>query len=449
MQKVEKKGLLRQLYVQVLIAIVIGGLIGQFWPDIGVHLQPVAEGFIKLIKMLLAPIIFGTVVVGIAKMGSIRDVGRTGVKALIYFEVVSTLALVIGLIVINVLKPGAGMNIDAGQIDASAIGQYVQRAHDDAGIVHFLLGIIPTTLVDAFAKGHMLQVILVSVLFAVALLQLGERGKPLVELIDTSLQALFKMINAVMRLAPLGAGAGIAFTIGKYGLGTLWSLGHLMIAVYVTSFLFVVVVLGAIAHWAGFPLLRLLRFIKDEILVTFGTCSTEAVLPRMMVKLEQAGVRKSTVGLVLPTGYTFNADGTCIYLTMAAIFVAQATNTDLPLYQQLVLLGVLLLTSKGSAGVAGAGFVALAATLSTIDTVPVAGLVLLLGVDRFMNEARAVVNLIGNAVATLAIAKWDKAYDVSKTHELIALQRAGKPMPVVLPEAAPLPASPSNPPSQA
>ncbi|WP_115555917.1 C4-dicarboxylate transporter DctA [Xanthomonas campestris] len=426
-------GLLRQLYVQVLIAIVIGGLVGYFWPHVGVVLQPVAEGFIKLIKMLLAPIIFGTVVVGIAKMGSVREVGKTGLKALIYFEVVSTLALAIGLVVVNLIKPGEGMNIDAGTIDSSAVGQYVSRAKDDAGMVEFILNIIPTTLVDAFAKGNMLQVILVSVLFAIGLLQLGERGKPLVDLIDNGLQALFRMINMVMRLAPLGAGAGIAFTIGKYGLATLWSLGHLMLAVYVTSALFVFIVLGAIARWAGFPLLQLLRFIKDEILVTFGTCSTEAVLPRMMMKLELAGVRKSTVGLVLPTGYTFNADGTCIYLTMAAIFVAQATNTPLPVYQQIALLGVLLLTSKGSAGVAGAGFVALAATLSTIDTVPVAGLVLLLGVDRFMNEARAVVNLIGNSVATLAIAKWDGALDLAQTQDIIRRQKNGEPLPTAAP----------------
>jgi aerobic C4-dicarboxylate transport protein len=431
MQGQAKTGLLRQLYIQVLIAIMIGGLVGYFWPGVGTALQPVAEGFIKLIKMMLAPIIFATVVVGIAKMGSIRDVGRTGVKALVYFEVVSTAALAIGLIVVNIMKPGVGMNIDAATIDATEVSQYVQRAHE-GGIVEFILSIIPSTLVDAFAKGNMLQVILVSVLFAIGLLQLGERAKPLVEIIDTGLQGLFRMINMIMRLAPIGAGAGVAYTIGKYGIGTLASLGQLMLGVYVTSFLFVFVVLGLIARWAGFPLLRLLRFIKDEIFVTFGTCSTEAVLPRMLVKLEQAGVRKSTVGLVLPTGYTFNADGTSIYLSMAAVFVAQATNTDLPIYQQLVLMGVLLLTSKGSAGVAGAGFVALAATLSTLHTVPVAGLVLLLGVDRFMNEARAVVNLIGNAVATIAVAKWDGAFDPAKARELMRRQDAGEAMPVAV-----------------
>ncbi len=429
MQSQSRFGLLRQLYIQVLIGIIIGGLLGYFWPAVGASLQPVAEGFIKLIKMLLAPIIFATVVVGIAKMGSIKEVGRTGVKALIYFEIVSTLALLIGLVVVNVLRPGEGMNIDASHIDSSTIANYVHRAEGEGGIVPFLLGIIPTTLADAFAKGNMLQVILISVLFGIAMLQLGEHGKPVIKLIDTTLQGLFKMINLVMRLAPLGAGAGIAYTIGKYGLATLWSFGYLMLAVYLTSAVFVIVVLGAIARWAGFPLFPLLRFMKDEIFVTLGTCSTEAVLPRMMIKLEQAGVKKATVGMVLPTGYTFNADGTSIYLTMAAIFVAQATNTELPIYQQIILLGVLLLTSKGSAGVAGAGFVALAATLSSIGTVPVAGLVLLLGIDRFMNEARAVVNLIGNTVATLAIAKWDNSFDVSKAQEIIRRQRAGEPLP--------------------
>lgn len=424
MQNPSRFSWLKQLYVQVLIAIVIGGLFGYFFPAMGTQLQPVAEAFIKLIKMMLAPIIFCTVVVGIAKMGSIRKVGKTGAKALLYFEVVSTLALVIGLVVVNILKPGAGMNIDASHIDASAISSYVHKAESGGGIVDFIMGIIPSTLGDAFVKGNMLQVILISVLFGIAMLQTGERGKPVIDFIDRGLQGLFKMINLIMRLAPLGAGAGIAFTIGKYGVATLLSFGYLMLAVYITSLIFVLVVLGSIASWAGFPLIPLLRYIKDEIFVTLGTCSTEAVLPRIMMKLEEAGVEKATVGMVLPTGYTFNADGTSIYLTMAALFVAQATNTDLSWMQQIVLLGVLLLTSKGSAGVAGAGFVALAATLSSIGTVPVAGLVLLLGVDRFMNEARAVVNLIGNTVATLAIAKWDNTFDVTKARAIILHQKS-------------------------
>jgi aerobic C4-dicarboxylate transport protein len=408
-----------QLYIQVLIGIVIGGAIGFFIPDLGAKLQPLADGFIKLIKMLLAPIIFGTVVVGIAKMGSVKEVGRIGAKALIYFEVLSTLALVIGLVVVNVLKPGVGMNVDVSTINGSAINSYTQAAAAQGGIVQFFLDIIPNTIFDAFAKGAMLQVILVSVLMGVALVQLGDYGKPLVSVIDTLLQALFRIVAMVMRLAPLGAGAGMAFTIGKYGIGTLLSLGQLLVALYVTTLIFIVVILGSVARWSGLPLMQFLRYFKDEILVTLGTCSTEAVLPRMMVKLEALGCEKSVVGLVLPTGYTFNSDGTCIYLTMAAIFVAQATNTPLTLMDQLVVLGVLLLTSKGSAGVAGAGFVTLAATLSVIHAIPLVGLVLLLGVDRFLNEARAVTNLIGNGIGTIAIAKWDGSFDQAKAARAI------------------------------
>ena len=405
---------LSKLYVQVFIGIVLGALIGYFLPDIGIKLQPLADGFIKLIKMLLAPVIFGTIVVGIAKMGNLKEVGRIGVRSLIYFEVVSTIALVIGLVVVNVMRPGEGMNIDASRIDGGAIAGYAKAAEAQPGFVGFLMDIIPTTMVDAFAKGAMLQIILISLLFGVTFVQAGERSRPVVAVIDSLLDSLFRIVAMVMRLAPIGAGAGVAFTISKYGLSTVWSLAYLMLGVYVTSILFILVVLGTVARWTGFPLTKFLSYFKDEILITFGTCSTEAVMPRMMAKLERLGCDKSVVGLVLPTGYTFNADGTCIYLTMAAIFVAQATNTPLGIGDQLVVLGVLLLTSKGSAGVAGAGFVTLAATLSSIHTVPVAGLVLLLGVDRFMNEARAVTNLIGNGIATIAIAKWEGAFDRSK-----------------------------------
>lgn len=405
---------LGKLYIQVFIGIILGGLIGYFLPDIGIALQPFADGFIKLIKMLLAPIIFGTIVVGIAKMGDLKEVGRIGIRALIYFEVVSTLALVIGLVVVNVMQPGVGMNIDASHIDGKAIAGYAKVAETQPGLVGFLMDIIPTTMVDAFAKGSMLQIILISVLLGIALVQAGERGRPVVAVIDSLLDALFRIVAMVMRLAPLGAGAGVAFTFGKYGIGTVWSLAYLMLGVYITSVVFVVVILGSVARWAGFPLTKFLAYFKDEILITFGTCSTEAVMPRMMTKLERLGCDKSVVGLVLPTGYTFNADGTSIYLAMAAIFVAQATNTPLDIGGQLVILGVLLLTSKGSAGVAGAGFVTLAATLSSIHTVPVTGLVLLLGVDRFMNEARAVTNLIGNGIATIAVAKWEGAFDQAK-----------------------------------
>ncbi|MCJ2093823.1 C4-dicarboxylate transporter DctA [Methylobacterium sp. J-072] len=408
---------LSRLYIQVFIAIILGALVGYFLPGVGITLQPLADGFIKLIKMLLAPVIFGTIVIGVAKMGNLKEVGRIGVRALLYFEIVSTLALVIGLVVVNVMQPGAGMNIDATHINGSAIAGYAKAAEAQPGFVGFLMDIIPTTMVDAFAKGAMLQIILISVLLGVALVQAGEYGKPVVVVIDSLLDALFRIVAMVMRLAPIGAGAGVAFTISKYGFSTVWSLAYLMLGVYITSILFVVVVLGTVCTWTGFSLTKVLGYFKDEILITFGTCSTEAVMPRMMVKLERLGCEKSVVGLVLPTGYTFNADGTCIYLTMAAIFVAQATNTPLGIGDQLVVLGVLLLTSKGSAGVAGAGFVTLAATLSSIHTVPVAGLVLLLGVDRFMNEARAVTNLIGNAVATIAIAKWEGAFDATKAQD--------------------------------
>jgi len=415
-----------QLYVQVLIGIVIGAAIGYFVPDVGAKLQPFADGFIKLIKMLLAPIIFGTVVVGIAKMGSIKEVGRIGVKALVYFEILSTIALVIGLIVVNIVKPGAGMNINASTLDGSAISKYSQAASEQGGTIEFFLNIIPNTFLGAFSNGVMLQVILLSVLMGIALVQMGETSKPLINTIDLFLQGLFRIVAMVMRLAPLGAGAGMAFTIGKYGIGTLLSLGQLLVALYVTTLIFIVVVLGSVARWSGMPLMQFLRYFKDEILITLGTCSTEAVLPRMMVKLEKLGCKKSVVGMVLPTGYTFNADGTCIYLTMAAIFIAQATNTPLTFMDQMILLAVFLLTSKGSAGVAGAGFVTLAATLTTIHSIPLVGLVLLLGIDRFLNEARAVTNLIGNGIGTIAIAKWDNSFDVEACEREIAAMKEEK-----------------------
>lgn len=415
-----------QLYVQVLIGIVIGAAIGYFIPNVGAKLQPFADGFIKLIKMLLAPIIFGTVVVGIAKMGNIKEVGRIGVKALIYFEILSTIALVVGLVVVNVVKPGVGMNINAHSLDGSSISKYSQAASEQGGTIEFFLNIIPQTFVGAFSNGVMLQVILLSVLMGIALVQMGETSKPLINTIDLFLQGLFRIVAMVMRLAPIGAGAGMAFTIGKYGIGTLLSLGQLLVALYVTTLIFIVVVLGVVARWSGMPLMQFLRYFKDEILITLGTCSTEAVLPRMMVKLEKLGCKKSVVGMVLPTGYTFNADGTCIYLTMAAIFIAQATNTPLSVMDQMILLGVFLLTSKGSAGVAGAGFVTLAATLTTIHSIPLVGLVLLLGIDRFLNEARAVTNLIGNGIGTIAIAKWDNSFDVQACERELAAMKQEK-----------------------
>ena len=402
--------LLGHLYFQVIVAVLLGILIGVLNPHWGESLKPLGDGFIKLIKMLLAPIIFGTIVVGIAKMGNLKEVGRVGIKALVYFEVVSTLALVIGLVVVNVLKPGAGMNVDATTLDTTSLATYTSAAKSQ-GAVDFFMDIIPSSVVDAFVRGTMLQVILFSVLFGLALAQFPDRGKTTVDLIDSVLHGLFGIVRMIMRLAPLGAFGAMAFTVGRYGLGSLTSLGRLMLGVYITSLIFIVVVLGAIARFCRVSLWKFLRYIKDELVITFATCSTEAVLPQMMVKLEKLGCAKPVVGLVLPTGYTFNAAGTSIYLTMAAIFVAQATNTHLTLGDQLLVLGVLVLTSKGSAGVAGAGFVTLAATLASMNKIPVAGLALLLGVDRFINEARAVTNLIGNGVATIAIARWEKAFD--------------------------------------
>ena len=403
-------GLLSQLWFQVLLGGLVGIAIGYCFPNFGEALKPLGDGFIKLIKMLLAPIIFGTIVVGIAKMGSIKEVGRVGLKALIYFEVVSTLALAIGLVVVNVLKPGAGMNIDAGTLDAKSLADYTAAARQQ-GAVSFILNIIPSSVADAFVEGNMLQIILFSVLFGLALAQLPDRGQPVVGVIDSVLQGLFGIVRFVMYLAPLAALGAMAFTIGKYGIGTLGAFGKLIGGVYLTSLLFIGVVLGAIARLNRVSLWKYLKFFKDEIMITFATASTEAVLPRMMVKLEQLGCAKPVVGMVLPAGYTFNADGTAIYLTMGAIFIAQATNTPLTLHDQLLVLAVCLFTSKGSAGVAGAGFIALAATLASMNKVPVAGLVLLVGIDRFVNSARAVTNLIGNGIATIVVARWEKVFD--------------------------------------
>jgi aerobic C4-dicarboxylate transport protein len=412
------KRALGQLYVQVLIGMAIGIAVGVFWPDTGAALKPLADAFVKLIKMLLAPVIFGTVVVGIARMGDLRDVGRIGLKALVYFEILTSIALLIGLVVANVVRPGAGMNVDATALDASGIAGYTTAAHEE-GIVPFLLSIIPDSFLGALTGGTMLQVIFIALLLGVAVTMLGARAEPLIDLVDLATKAMFRVVAMVMRLAPVGAGAGIAFTIGKYGIGSLWSLGYLLVALYLTTFVFIAIVLGTVMRIAGLRLWPLLRYIKAEILVVLGTCSTEAVLPQIMRKLEDLGVARPVVGLVLPAGYTFNTDGGCIYLTMAALFIAQATNTPLSLWDQILILLVLLLTSKGAAGVAGAGFVALAATLSAIPTLPVAGLVLLLGVDRFMNEARAVTNLIGNCVATLAVARWDGALDVERARAVL------------------------------
>jgi aerobic C4-dicarboxylate transport protein len=398
------------LYFQVIAGILLGVVVGYIWPATGAKLRPLGDGFIKLIRMMIAPIIFSTVVVGIAKMGDMKSVGRIGVRALVYFEIVSTIALLIGLVIINLLQPGAGINADPKTLDAKTVAAYTSNAQH-LSTVDFILNIIPTTIVDAFAKGEILQVLLFSVLFGLALLHIGAKSKWLVSFFEECSHALFGVVAIIMRAAPIGAFGAMSFTIGQYGIGTLFSLGKLMACFYATCFLFIVVVLGAIATWTGFSLFKFIAYIKEEILIALGTSSSEPVLPRMMAKLEHLGCSKSLVGLVIPTGYSFNLDGTSIYMTMAAIFIAQATNTHLSLSQQLGILAVLLLTSKGAAAVTGGGFVTLAATLSAIPTIPVAGLALIVGIDRFMSECRTITNLIGNGVGTLAVARWDGTLD--------------------------------------
>jgi len=408
-----------KLYVQVFIAILLGILVGYFFPHFAPKLKPLGDIFIRLIRMLIAPVIFATVTVGIARMGDIKAVGRIGVKALIYFEVVSGCALAIGLVAVNVVRPGAGMNINPATIDASAVASYTAAAQHRTAL-DFIMNIIPSSAVGSLVDGNLLQIILVSVLFGIALSRLGSKKQRVVEVLEGVLQALFGMVRIVMYLAPIGAFGSMAFIVGQYGLGTMVSFGKLMGCVYLTSLAFIVVVLGSIAWRCGISLWSFLRYIKDEILIAFGTCSTEAVMPQMMEKLERLGCEQSLVGMVLPAGYSFNADGSSIYLTMAAIFVAQATNTHLSLRDQLVVLAVLLLTSKGSAGVAGSAFVTLAATLASMDKIPVAGVVLLLGADSFLNQARAVTNLIGNGVATIAVARWEGTFDERAAHRELA-----------------------------
>ncbi len=413
-----RKPIYAHLYVQVLAAILIGVVLGFTYPDLAKQMKPLGDGFIKLIRMMIAPIIFATVVAGIAKMGDMKSVGRVGLKALLYFEAVTSVALLIGLVVVNVFQPGAGINANPQTIDARGIQTYTQGAQELHGI-DFVLNIIPTTVVDAFAKGDILQVLLFSILFGAALSRFGERGRPVVDFIDAVGHALFGVVGIIMRVAPLGAFGAMAFTIGTYGVGTLVSLGKLMAGVYLTSFLFVFVVLGIIAMLTGFSLWRFLVYIKEEIFLVLGTSSSESALPGLMHKLEFAGAARPVVGLVVPTGYSFNLDGTSIYLTMAAIFIAQAFNVQLGLGQQLGILGVLLLTSKGAAAVTGGGFITLAATLASTGSVPVEGLALLLGVDRFMSECRAITNLIGNGVATLVVARWENELDQSRLKDVL------------------------------
>jgi aerobic C4-dicarboxylate transport protein len=401
------------LYVQVLIAIIAAILLGHFNPELAVQMKPLGDGFIKLIKMVIGPIIFGTVVLGIASMRDLGQVGRVGVKALIYFEVVTTLALIIGLVVAHVFQPGVGMNIDPASLDTKGIETYVSKAKEQSTI-EFLLNIIPTSPISAFAEGSILQILFFAILFAFGLQALGEKGDGLLSLIDQATKVMFKIVGYIMYLAPLGAFGAMAFTIGKYGLASLIPLAKLMGVFYLTCAIFIVFVLGAVARFCGFSLWKLIRYIREELFIVLGTCSSETVLPRIIAKLEKLGCEKQVVGLVVPAGYSFNLDGTCIYLTLASIFLAQATNTELTWGQELGLLGVLLLTSKGAAGVVGSGFIVQAATLASTGVIPVAAMAIILGVDRFMSEARAFTNLIGNSVATLAVAHWDGALDKDK-----------------------------------
>ena len=403
------------LHFQVFFSIVVGIALGHFYPNIGESMKPLGDAFIKLIKMIIAPIIFCTIVTGIAGMDDMKKVGRVGAKALIYFEVVSIFALVVGLVIVNWTQPGVGMNIDVNSLDSGAISAYTTGAKAQS-TKDFVMNIIPSTVVDAFAKGDILQVLLFSVMFGWALSAMGGKRTALFNVIGEISHGLFGMVDLIMKLAPIGTFGAMAFTIGKYGIDSLLPLGKLLAVFYMTCILFVLVVLGLITKWAGFSIIKFIGYIKEEFLIVFGTASSESVLPRMMNKLEKLGCAKSVVGLVIPTGYSFNLDGTSIYLTMAAIFVAQATNTELTLANQLTILAILMLTSKGASGVTGSGFIVLAATLSVIPGIPVGGLALIFGIDRFMSQARAVTNLIGNGVATVVIAKWENELDEVQFH---------------------------------
>ena len=409
----------RVLYIQVLIAIALGIVIGHFFPKTGVALKPLGDGFIALIKMMIAPVIFCTVVHGIGSMSDLKKVGRVGVKTLFYFEAVSTLALAIGLLIGEILKPGAGFNIDPATLDPKAVATYVSRAKEE-GIVAHLMGIIPDSFFGALARGDLLQVLLVSILSGFAISRLGELGKKINAVIDGAAKIFFGVIRIIVQVAPIGAFGAMAFTIGAYGLGSLVNLAALIATFYLTSVLFILVVLGTIAHFAGFSILRFIAYIKDELLIVLGTSSSETVLPHMIQKMEHLGASQSVVGLVIPTGYSFNLDGTNIYMTLATLFLAQATNTPLTIGQELGILAIAMITSKGASGVTGAGFVTLAATLAIIPDIPVQSIALILGIDKFMSECRALTNLVGNGVATIVISRWEGELDVNKLHETMA-----------------------------
>jgi aerobic C4-dicarboxylate transport protein len=416
--KAPRKAWYAQLWTQVLIGMGVGILIGWWDPDLGAAMQPLGDGFIKLIRMLIAPIIFCTVVHGIAQTASMASVGRVAIKALVYFEVLTTIALIIGLLAVNIIKPGAGMNVDLSTVNTSVIDPYVKLT-PEVGFIPFLMNIIPSTFVGAFAEGNILQVLFISILCGFALIWLGETGRPLVNLIDLAGKMIFRVVDFIMWAAPIGAFGAIAFTVGKFGLGSLTSLGKLLLGFYLTCLIFVFAVLGPIARFAGFSLIKLLRYIWEELLICYATTSSETVLPRLITKMEKAGCEQSVVGLVVPTGYSFNLDGTCLYLATATVFLAQATNTPLDISHQIALLAILLLTSKGAAGVAGAAFVVLAATLSAHGSIPVASVALVLGIHRLMSQGLTPTNFVGNAVATIIIAKWENALDETRLQRVL------------------------------
>jgi len=426
----------RHLYFQVLAAIAAGAILGHFWPTVGEAMKPLGDGFIKLVKMIITPVIFITIVTGLAGMTSLRGVGSVVGKAFAYFLFFSTLALILGMIVANVIQPGAGMNIDPASLDASKITTYAEKAHETT-LTGFVLDIIPTTMTSAFVDGNILQVLFVAILFGISLILIGDKAKPVITLFESAGAAIFRMVDIMMKAAPVGAFGAFAFTIGKYGIGSIVNLAALVGTFYLTSLLFVVVILGTVCWLNGFSIFRLISYLKAELLLVLGTSSSESALPSLMEKMEKAGCRRSVVGLVVPTGYSFNLDGTNIYMTLAALFIAQATNIDLSLQDQILLLLVAMLSSKGAAGVTGAGFITLAATLSVVPSVPVAGMAIILGVDRFMSECRSLTNFIGNAVATIVVSRWEGALDRDRLEAALGGRSSGNVRPVTTLGAVP------------
>lgn len=406
------------LYVQVIIAIIIGILLGNFFPTVGESMKPLGDAFIKLVKMIISPVIFLTVVTGIAEMTNMKTMGRVAGKAMVYFLTFSTLALAIGLVVANIAQPGHGLNIDPSSLQSAKVHEYVQKSHESS-LTGFLMDIIPTTAISPLTNGNILQTLFIAILFGISLALIGEKARPLINIFQDLSAPVFKMVSILMRAAPIGAFGAMAFTIGKYGISSIGNLLYLILTFYISSVLFILIVLGAVARYNGFSIIKLVKYIKEELLLVLGTSSSEAALPTLMQKMEKAGCKKSIVGLVVPTGYSFNLDGTNIYMTMAALFIAQACNIDLTLEQQILLLLVAMLSSKGAAGVTGAGFITLAATLSVVPSVPVEGMALILGIDRFMSECRALTNLVGNACATIVVARWEKSLDEERLHEVL------------------------------